>query len=100
MLCLRVTAANVKGFVPNYSVAGRERRVTIGRWQEWTADAACNEAIRLRADIAEAKGRTPAIREGGDPVRDRDLARGEPLVSDLAEDYLQRYAVPKKRARA
>ena len=87
---LRVTAAGVKAFILNYSVAGRERRATIGRWPEWSAEAARDEALRLRADI----------RDGADPLRDRDLARGEPLVSDLADDYLQRYAVPRKRPKS
>jgi len=50
---LRVTAAGVKAFILNYSVAGRERRVTIGRWPEWSAEAArarsgARRAARLR----------------------------------------------------
>jgi Arm DNA-binding domain len=34
---LRVTAAGVKSFALNYSITGRERRITIGRWPEWSA---------------------------------------------------------------
>jgi|HubBroStandDraft_6_1064221.scaffolds.fasta_scaffold543022_3 hypothetical protein len=64
---LRVTAANVKSFVLNYSVAGRERRFTLGRWPEWSADAA-------RAEVLQWRGK---IDKGHDPLREREAARGD-----------------------
>jgi integrase len=87
---VRVSEAGVKAFVLNYSVAGRERRCTIGRWPEWSADAARAEAGRLRVDIDN----------GADPLREQQIARGEPLVSDFAADYIKEYALPHKRDRS
>ena len=52
---VRITAAKVISFVLNYSIHGRERRYTIGRWPEWSADAARAEALELRRGIAEGK---------------------------------------------
>jgi integrase len=87
---LRVTAAGIKSFVLNYSIAGRERRITIGRWPEWTADAARTEALKLRENISK----------GTDPLREREYARGEPLVADLAAKYIDEYALAHKRDRS
>jgi integrase len=86
---LRVTAANVKSFVLNYSVAGRERRFTIGRWPEWSADAARAEALQWRGKIDK----------GQDPLREREVARGEALLSDLAKDFMD-WALTEKREKS
>ena len=72
---VRVSEAGVKAFVLNYSVAGRERRVTIGRWPEWSADAARDEARRLRVEIDK----------GTDPLAGRQTARAENTLAELAE---------------
>lgn len=37
---------------------------------------------------------------GEDPVEIRKAARGAPSVVDLAADYLERHAVPKKRPKS
>jgi hypothetical protein len=69
---LRVTAANVNSFVLNYSIAGRERRFTIGRWPEWSADAARAEAPQWRGKIAERRDVTARVwreRTGGGSQR-------------------------------
>ena len=87
---IRISEAGVKSFVLNYSIRGRERRCTIGRWPEWSADAARKEAGELRTKIDK----------GIDPLHEKALERGEPLVTDLAEDYLKDYAVPHKRAKS
>ena len=84
---VRITAAGVISFVLDYYAHGRKRRFTIGRWPEWSADAARNEATDLRKEI----------REGGDPLQERDRSRNERLVSDLAKDYLERHALKNKR---
>src|SRR5450759_4206648 len=64
---VRVTMAGVKAFILNYSVAGRERRYTIGRYPEWSATAARDEAIKLHGNI----------RAGNDPLQQRDVGRAE-----------------------
>lgn len=85
---VRITAAGVISFVLNYRIFGRERRYTIGRWPEWTADAARNEALDLRKEISN----------GNDPLQERELSRGERTVKELADDYLKRHAEINKRA--
>lgn len=94
---LRVTAAGVKAFILNYSVAGRERRCTIGRHPAWSADAARKEAMEIRVKLDKLNRGEDG---GKDPLRERDQARNAPLVSDLADDYMQRYAVPRKRPKS
>ena len=41
---VRITATGFKAFVLNYTVRGRERRITIGRHPAWTVAAAREEA--------------------------------------------------------
>ncbi|HMB84272.1 MAG TPA: site-specific integrase [Terriglobales bacterium] len=82
-----VTANGAISFILNYRVAGRVRRYTIGRFPEWSADAARNAALDLRHEI----------RKGGDPLAAKASAKDEPLVNDLARDYMQVYAEKKKR---
>ena len=84
---LRTTAAGVKAFVLNYHVSGRERRYTIGRWPEMSAEMARREALALRE----------GIRQGHDPLRERERARGVPIVSELAQRYVREHAEPFKR---
>ena len=84
---VRITAAGAVAFVLNYHVHGRERRYTIGRWPELSAEAARNEALLLKNEI----------RQGKDPLQEKQLARGEPTVKELAQDYLERHALPHKR---
>jgi integrase len=88
----RITAGGVVSFVLNYVNAhGQERRYTFGRYPEVSAQWAHDEALRLRSDV----------RDGKDPLEERDAARAaaraEPTVADLAEDYIERHAVPHKR---
>jgi integrase len=84
---VRITARGIVAFILNYRIAGRERRYTIGRYPEWSADAARDEALELRAKI----------RKGADPLEERESSRTEPLMSDLANDYVERHALPHKR---
>ncbi|HYX68758.1 MAG TPA: Arm DNA-binding domain-containing protein, partial [Terriglobales bacterium] len=83
----RVTEGGAVSFILNYYIHGRERRYTIGRWPEWSADAARAEAVELRA----------AIRKGADPLQQKALSRSEPQVSDLAAEYIEKHALPHKR---
>ena len=47
---IRVTAAAARAFVYNYRTraTGRERRITIGKFPNWSTGAARTEARRLR----------------------------------------------------
>lgn len=64
---VRVTAAGVRSFVMNYSIARRERRYTIGRWPDWSVLRAINEAgaLRQRIDRGEDPLDSRRKREGG-----------------------------------
>lgn len=89
---LRVTAAGAVAFVLNYYFEGKERRYTVGRWPEWSADAARDEALDLRKEI----------KQGKDPIQERtreelETTRSERTVSTLAQDYLENYAETHKR---
>ena len=48
---LRVTDTGFKSFVLNYYVNGRERRLTIGPYPEWSVTAARKQAAMLRRMI-------------------------------------------------
>ena len=87
---VRITSNGAISFVLNYRIHGRERRYTIGRYPEWSASASRDKALELRKQI----------QDGGDPLASRANERAAPTVSDLAEDYLSRYAEIHKRARS
>ena len=83
---LRVTAANARAFVLGYSINGRKRRMSIGRWPVWTATAARARAKQLRR----------MIDLGQDPLGKRQARRGEPTFAQIAAEYLKRHAARKK----
>ena len=89
---VRVTAAGAKSFVLNYRVGGEKRRMTIGKWPQWTADAARNEV---------KKKLLPRINGGGaDPVREKKARLAEPKLADLATEYIEQHAKIKKRKKS
>ncbi len=75
---LRVLSSGNRCFVLDYRYAGRQRRMTIGRWPEWTVTAARERAKELRR----------IIDEGGDPLGARDDLREAPRFSDMIDRYL------------
>jgi integrase len=85
---VRITSGGVISFVLDYRISGRQKRYTIGRYTDLTVAAARVEAVELRA----------GIREGHDPMEERKQSRLEPTLGDLATEYLDRHAVPNKRA--
>lgn len=85
---VRVTANGSRAFVLDYANRhGMHRRHTIGKWPEWSAADARNEALDLRREI----------QRGADPVQDRregrEKALAEPTVKDLAEAYMERHVM-------
>ena len=84
----RVTAAGNRAFVLNYyrRADGRERRITIGGFPEWSAAAAREEAKRLKREIDG----------GADPVGAYQESRAAPTMADLCTRFLADY-VPRKR---
>jgi integrase len=67
-----------RAFTLDYRIAGRQRRMTIGRWPEWNTTAARERAKELRRDIDE----------GIDPLSLRESSREAPRVNDMITRYL------------
>jgi integrase len=87
---VRVKPSGVRSYIIQYRNrnTSASRRLTIGQHGPLlTFDQAKKQARALLAD---------AVR-GEDPVEIRKTARRAPSVADLAADYLERHAVPKKR---
>jgi integrase len=83
----RITASGARAFVLNYrTLAGRERRYTIGAFPDWRTAAA-------RAEAAELK---KIVDRGGDPLGDIQARRAAPTVADLCDRFITEY-LPRKR---
>jgi integrase len=91
-LGVRVTSNGVKTFVFKYRFHGKVRWMTLGIYDDMTlADAheAHAEALKM-------------LRRGIDPgakaIADREAERQAPTVADLASEYLEKWAKPRKRS--
>ena len=62
-----------RAFTIDYRHAGRQRRMTIGRWPEWSTTAARERAKDLRREIDA----------GADPLSQKELDRDGPRVTDM-----------------
>lgn len=78
-----------RAFTLDYRHAGRQRRMTFGRWPEWSVAAARERAKELRREIDA----------GGDPLAQREAKREAPRVADLIERYCAEH-LPKLSARS
>jgi hypothetical protein len=90
---VRVKRSGVRSYVIQYRnrITGVSKRLTIGQHGPLlTFEQAKKQARAMLAD---------AMR-GEDPVEARKTARKAPHVADLAADYLERHAVPKKRPKS
>lgn len=67
-----------RAFTLDYRYAGRQRRMTFGRWPEWGVSAARTRAKELRRDIDA----------GADPLADRATLREAPRITDLIARYV------------
>lgn len=83
---VRVTAAGARSFVLNYRVAGRERRITIGSFPDWTVKAAREQAKSLKRQVDV----------GEDPMAQRHAERVAPTIATLAKRYLSEHASRKR----
>lgn len=70
-----------RAFTLDYRNAGRQRRMTFGRWPEWSVSAARERARDLRR----------AIDAGADPLVERDTRREAPRVTDLIARYSEEH---------
>jgi len=89
---LRVFPSGIKSFIFLYRFHGKNRRLTFGNYPDMTlADA----------HAAHAKARQ-VLRNGSDPATlEQDLkeeSRKSPTVRRLVEEYLEKWAKPRKRS--
>ena len=90
---VRVKPSGVRSYIIQYRNrnTSASRRLTIGQHGPLlTFDQAKKQARAMLAD---------AMR-GEDPVEIRKTARRAPSITDLAVDYMERHAVPKKRPKS
>ncbi len=78
---IRATPNGRKSFILNYRFEGRERRITIGRYPEWTVVAARKRAQELRLLIGT----------GTDPLAKRETKRAAPTIRDVFHRYDRDY---------
>lgn len=86
---LRVTHRGAKSFVLDYRIAGRQRRITIGSYPDWSVAAARRHAGDLKK----------IVDKGDDPMGERHAERSAPTVRDLWERY-KTTNLPRKAARS
>jgi integrase len=72
-----VRQSGSKAFALDYSVNGRERRLTIGEYGAWTVKAARDQAAEYRKQVDQ----------GIDPLESRDERRKAATVDELADLY-------------
>ena len=86
---VRVYPSGRKSFVLNYYYKGRERRMVIGSYPEWTVLAARKQAEWFLVEIGK----------GRDPLEQRNNDRAAPTVQDMFERYEKDY-MPKLAPRS
>ena len=86
---VRSYAGGGKSFFIDYRIDGRQRRITIGPFPRWSADAARERAKELRKQIDR----------GHDPAGAKRERRTAPTVQDLIDRYIADH-LPKKSSEA
>jgi integrase len=90
---IRVKPSNVKSYIVQYRnrKTGASRRKTLGQHGPLLTFHKAREHARI--SLADAL-------RGNDPVADDRAVRDAPTMRQLAADYLEKHAMPKKRARS
>ena len=83
-LAAKVQTSGMRTFTLDYRYAGRQRRMTIGRWPEWSVTAARERAKDLRR----------MIDEGQDPLAAKEELREAPHITDMINRYIREH-LPK-----
>jgi len=68
-----------RAFTIDYRHAGRQRRMTIGRWPEWSTTSARDRAKELRREIDA----------GADPLGQKETGRDAPRITDMIDRYTE-----------
>jgi len=90
---IRIKPTGVRSYIVQYRTrdGGQSKRLTIGQHgQLLTFDQAKKQARGILIDAAR----------GQDPVAERRSKRQAPTMRELASDYLEKYASPKKRPKS
>jgi len=77
----RVQSSGTRTFTLDYRYAGRQRRMTIGRWPEWSVTAARERARELRR----------MIDEGQDPLAAKEGLREAPRITEMIDRYIREH---------
>ncbi len=83
-LAAKIQSSGTRAFTLDYRFAGRQRRMTIGRWPEWSVTAARERAKDLRR----------MIDEGQDPLAAKEGLREAPRIKDMIDRYIREH-LPK-----
>ena len=85
---LRVKPTGVKSFIIQYrNVHNVSKRLTLGRFGVISPEKARTKAERFLA----------AVPDGADPAKDKQEARNAPTMAELTEQYMDEYAMPRKK---
>jgi len=95
-LAVRITAQGRKFFLAQYTVAGRRRRVPIGRWGAITLKAARQAAKGILGDVA--KGQDVAAVRTAERVRVKGEATADKLTLDALLGQWSDLALAERRA--
>jgi len=85
---LRVTPGGAKSFILDYRAEGRQRRITLGSWPDWTVAAARETAKTMKREVDL----------GTDPMGERRAQREAPTVLEMWDRYAREH-LPKKAER-
>jgi len=84
---VRVTATGARSFVLNYRTrTGRERRITIGSFPDWSTAVAREEAKELKRQVDR----------GDDPMAEIEADRNAKTIADLCDRFIADH-LPKRR---
>ena len=90
---IRVSPAGRKSFIYLYRFEGRARRMTLGVYPRMSLATARTRQAAAR-ELLEEEGRDP----GAELVKGKRAHREAPIVNDLADEYIEKWAKPRKRS--
>ena len=90
---VRVSPAGRKTFIYLYRFEGRPRRMSIGVYPRMSLATARTKHAEAR-ELLEEKGRDP----GTELVTGKKRRRDAPSVNDLADEFIEKWARPRKRS--
>lgn len=82
---LRVTPKGAKSFLLDYRAEGRQRRITIGSYPDWSVQAAREAAKEMKRQVDK----------GSDPMGERRAERVAPTMEDLWDRYSKEHLIRK-----